>query len=137
MQNIKFSDIAEAISNGEISKEALKKLSIQISGKGWVHADELFQGVTKSVKVGEKVIEKAGHWEDVTEMIDKVRKVTEYVDNPRVINALKTLGVTGKIASKADDTHSAFETLRTTRSNTKSNKKPQRHYDYDDSEYYR
>ncbi len=137
MQNIKFSDIAEAISNGEISKEALKKLSIQISGKGWVHADELFQGVTKSVKVGEKVIEKAGHWEDVTEMIDKVRKVTEYVDNPRVINALKTLGVTGKIASKADDTHSAFETLRTTHSNTKSNKKPQRHYDYDDSEYYR
>ena len=38
---------------------------------------------------------------------------------------------------RVDTVHNAGEVLRKTDSNVRSNKKGQRRYDYDDSEYYR
>lgn len=136
-QNVKFSEIAQAITNGELTEEMLGNLTVQVAGKGWVYANELFDGVTKSVNVGEEVIEHAGHWEDVVEIVDKVKTVTEYVDNPRVVNALNVLGHGARAAGRIDGVHNIAEMARVTKSDVRSNKKVQRAYHYDDSEYYR
>lgn len=136
-EDLTFSEIAEAISSGELSQDALENMTLQIGNKGWVYASELFEGVTKEVEVGSKVIEGATHIEMVPEIIDRTRTVYDIVDNERVINALNTLGVTLNTAGKIDTVHNAAEILRNTKSNITTNKKQPREYNYDDSEFYR
>ena len=91
----------------------------------------------QTVNVGEKVIESAGHWEDVVELVDKVKTVTEYIEDPKIVNALNVLTRGAKVAAGVDTVHNAGESLRRTNVTTESNKSEQREYTYDDSEFYR
>lgn len=136
-EDLTFSEIAKAISDGELSQELLDDMTLQIGNKGWVYASELFDGVTKEVEVGTKVIEGAKHMEFVPEVVDRTRTVYDIVDNKRVINALNTLGITLNTAGKVDTVHNAGEILRKTNSNATQNKQQPREYSYDDSEFYR
>ena len=135
--DITFSEIAEAISDGELSQELLEDMTLQIGNKGWVYASELFDGVTHEVQVGTKVIEGVTHTELVPEIVDRTRTVYEIVDNERVINALNALGITLNTAGKVDTVHNAAEILRKTNSSLPTNKQNPREYTYDDSEFYR
>lgn len=136
-EDLTFSEIAEAISNGELSQELLDDMTLQIGNKGWVYASELFEGVTKEVEVGSKVIEGATHMEMIPEIVDRTRTVYDIVDNERVVKALNTLGVSLNVAGKVDSVHSAEEIIRPTNSNVDTNKTQPRRYSYDDSEFYR
>ena len=134
--DLTFSEIAKAISNGELSEEVLNDMTLQIGNKGWVYASELFDGVTKEVEVGTKVIEGGSHIEMVPEVVTRTRTITEVVKNQRAIDALNVLGRGADILGKADTVHNVAEIVRPTSSNLSSNKKADRKYDYDDSEYY-
>lgn len=136
-ENLTFSEIAEAISNGELSQDILDDMTLQIGNKGWVYASELFDGVTQEVQIGTKVVEGATHIEWLPEVIDRTRTVYEMVDNERVVNALNTLGITLNAAGKVDTVHNAAEILRKTNSSVDTNKQQPRAYTYDDSEFYR
>lgn len=135
--NITFSEIANAISSGELSQELLGDITLQIGNKGWVYAKELFEGLTKEVQVGTKVIEGGTHMEWLPEVVNRTKTVYDMVDNERVINALNTLGVTLDTARKVDTVHNAAEILRATDSDEETNKEEPRKYFYDDSEFYR
>lgn len=134
--DLTFSEIAKAISNGELSEDVLNDMTLQIGNKGWVYASELFDGVTKEVEVGTKVIEGGSHIEMVPEVVTRTRTITEVVKNQRAIDALNVLGKGADILGKADTVHNVAEIVRPTSSNLNSNKKADRKYDYDDSEYY-
>lgn len=136
-EDLTFSEIAKAISDGELSQDLLDDMTLQIGNKGWVYASELFDGVTKEVEVGTKVIEGATHTEWLPEVVNRTRTVYELVDNERVVKALNTLGVTLDAAGKVDTVHNVGEILRPTNSSVQSNKSNPREYTYDDSEFYR
>lgn len=132
--DITFNQIATAISEGKVSEEVLDNLTIQIKGKGWVYADELFEGVTKEVQVGEKIIEGAKHIDLVPEIVDRTRTVYQTVTDQKIMDALNKLGVSLDAIYGVDAAHNAAEILRKTNSDEKNNKKTPREYDYDDSE---
>lgn len=134
--DLTFSEIAQAISNGELSEELLENMTVQIGNKGWVYANELLDGITQEVEVGTKIIEGATHTEMVEELVDRVRTVYDIVDNERVVNALDTLGVAMNTAGKVDTVHNVAEIVRPTTSKVNSNKRQTREYTYDDSEFY-
>ena len=134
--DLTFSEIAKAISNGELSEEILDDMTLQIGNKGWVYASELFDGVAKEVEVGTKVIEGGTHIEMVPEVVTRTRTITEVVKNQRIINALNTLNKGADVLGKVDTVHNVAEVVRPTRSEEKNNKSANRRYDYDDSEYY-
>lgn len=136
-EDLTFSEIAKAISNGELSKDVLDNMTLQIGNKGWVYANELFEGVTKKVEAGTKVIEGATHTELVPKVVNRTRTVYEIVKNQRAINAINTLGKGANIIDKVDTVYNVAEIARPTNSAEKNNKKAPREYDYDDSEFYR
>jgi len=136
-EDLTFSEIANAISNGQLSPDLLDDMTLQIGNKGWVYANELLDGVTKEVQVGTKVIEGAKHTELIPQLVNRTRTVYDVVDNERVIQALNTLGITLDATGKVDTVHNVAEILRPTTSNVKTNKKQPRKYSYDDSEFYR
>ncbi len=137
--DLTFSEIAKAISNGELSEEILGNMTFQIGNKGWVYANELFEGVTKEVEVGTKIVEGATYTKFVPELVERTRTVSKVIENQRIVNALNTLNKVhnvNNVIGKVDTVHNAGEILRPTDSSLDSNKTKPREYDYDDSEFY-
>lgn len=136
-EDLTFSEIAKAISEGELSEEVLENMTLQIGNQGWVYANELFDGITKEVQVGTKVIEGAKRIEMIPQIVDRTRTVTKMVQNKRVVEALNTLGIASNVIGNMDTVHNAGEILRPTKSDLNSNKNKPREYGYDDSEFFR
>lgn len=86
-----------------------------------------------NLKTTVESIVKEGYWDTVEKTIKGTPQIIkEQVDNERVVNVLKTLGIVvegGAVVGAIDD---IYENIRTTKTGVKNNKGNKRNYDFND-----
>lgn len=132
-QNTTLEQLVEALNAGTIDTSAIDSLYVSVGDRYWTKLSDLLGDVTKQVQVGEElkqVIDVAGHYENYTEMVEKVINTTEVVANPVFVRAANISANIGVGAVVTDTVIDAAENLRTTTTNTKNNKKAPRQYGF-------
>ena len=153
-QDTTLDQILNAVGNGSIKPEELTNVYVSVGDRYWTKLSDLCQNVTEQVQVGtevSKVIDVEGHFETLTaaekvvevekalkealnkdpQFIQKLSKVTtEPVENPRVTNVLKGLGIAYNVVDNTLVVDDAYENVRRTDTNFEWEKPEDRQYDY-------
>lgn len=132
-QNTTLSQLVEGLNSGNIDTSTFEDLYVSVGDRYWTKLSDLLGDVTTKVQVGEevkKVIDVAGHYENYTEMIEKVINTTEVVTNPAFVRTANIAANLGIGAVTADSVANLAENLRATTTNTKRNKKAPRQYSF-------
>ncbi len=133
-QDITIDTLIDSLGTGTVDPTTFDGVYVSIGDRYWVKLSDLAQGVTKQIQVGTTVtpvVDVPGHYTTITEMIDQTVKTTQMVDNVRVIEALKTMGValdaTGKVLLAED----IYENVRKTDTEVDPTKPQPRNYKFD------
>ena len=133
-QNVTVDGLIDALGTGTVDPATLAGVYVSVGDRYWVKLSDLVQGVTKQVQVGtevSKVLDVPGHFTTVTEMVETVTKTTQMVDNVRVIEALKTMGVALDVADKGLLVTDIYENVRKTDTEIDKTKPQPRNYKFD------
>ena len=133
-QNVTVDQLIGALGTGTVDPETLAGVYVSVGDRYWVKLSDLVEGVTKQVQVGEtvsKVVDVPGHFETITEMVDQVTKTTQMVENVRVVEALKTMGVALDVTDKGLLLTDIYENVRKTDTEVDKTKPQPRKYDFD------
>ena len=134
-QNASVGEIIEALNVGKIDPDLLNELYVSVGDRYWTKLSDLVGSISTPTKVGEKiqkVVDVAGHYEEYTEMVEKVIKTTEVVTNPTVQKVVDIGGKMGTGMMIGDAILDAAENLRKTKTDVKDNKKKPRKYTFDE-----
>ena len=133
-QNVTVDGLIDALGTGTVDPATLAGVYVSVGDRYWVKLSDLVQGVTKQIQVGtevSKVLDVPGHFTTVTEMVETVTKTTQMVDNVRVIEALKTMGVALDVADKGLLVTDIYENVRKTDTEIDKTKPQPRNYKFD------
>lgn len=133
-QNVTVDGLINALGTGTVDPATLADVYVSVGDRYWVKLADLVAGATRQVQVGEtisKVVDVPGHFETITKMVDQVTKTTQMVDNVRVIEALKTMGVVLDVTDKALLAEDIYENVRTTDTEVDPTKPQPRNYKFD------
>lgn len=133
-QDVTVDGLISALGTGTVDPETLAGVYVSVGDRYWVKLADLVQGATRQVQVGEtisQVVDVPGHFKTITEMVDQVTRTTQMVDNVRVIEALKTMGVVVDVADKGLLAEDIYENVRTTDTEVDPTKPQPRNYTYD------
>ena len=134
-QNITVDELVNAVNDGTIDANTLSDLYVSVGDRYWTKLSDLVPGITEKVKVDEivkTVVDREGHYETVSEVVETVKTVNETVVNPTVERGTKVVGDILKGAVAADGVLDVAENLRKTNTSKRSNKRQAREYDFDD-----
>lgn len=134
-QNTTLTELLEALNVGNIDTSTLSDMYVSVGDRYWVKLSDLIGNVTTKVQIGEevkKVIDVAGHYENYTEMVEKIVKTTEVVTNPAIEKVANIGSKVGEGAIMIDGILDVAENLRKTSTEVKSNKKQPREYTFDE-----
>lgn len=134
-QNISVDELVGAVNNGTVDMNTLSDLYVSVGDRYWTKLSDLVPGITEKVKVDEivkTVIDREGHYETVSKVVNSVKKVNETVVNPTVERGTEMIGDILKGAIAADSVADVAENLRKTDTRKRSNKRQTREYNFDD-----
>ncbi len=134
-QNTTLTELVEALNEGNIDVSKLSDMYVSVGDRYWTKLSDLVGNVTTKVKVGEEVkqvLDVAGHYEDYTEMVEKIITTTEVVTNPAIKKAVNLGSKIEEGTIMVDGILDLAENLRKTTSDVKSNKKEPRKYTFNE-----
>ena len=138
------------IFGSNVDKEKLSEVYVSINDQYWVRLSDLCNKMTKTINMGEKVVNQTipAHWEEIVipghyeevdiagywkDVITPGYYEDVIVDNPRVIKAMEGIGMIKNRVIVGTGIQDIAENLRNTNSKTQSNKKGQKNYKYNPS----
>lgn len=133
-QNVTVDGLISALGTGTVDPATLAGVYVSVGDRYWVKLSDLVAGVTKQVQVGtevSQVLDVPGHFTTITEMVETVTKTTQMVDNVRVIEALKNMGVVLDVTDKGLLATDIYENVRRTDTEIEKTKPQPRNYKFD------
>ena len=148
-QDTKLENLLQ-IFGSNVDKEKLSEVYVSINDQYWVRLSDLCNKMTKTINMGEKVVNQTipAHWEEIVipghyeevdiagywkDVITPGYYEDVIVDNPRVIKAMEGIGMIKNRVIVGTGIQDIAENLRNTNSKTQSNKKGQKNYKYNPS----
>lgn len=133
-QDVTVDGLIDALGTGTVDPTTLADVYVSVGDRYWVKLSDLVAGATKQIQVGEnitQVVDVPGHFETITDMVKQVTKTTQMVENTRVVEALKTMGVVLNVGDAALLAEDIYENVRKTDTDVEPTKPQPRNYDFD------
>lgn len=136
-QDTTIDQLLKGLQAGNLDQASLDNIYVSVGDRYWTKLSDLTGDLVKDVKVGEitqKVIDEAGHYDTIKNVIDTTKTATKTVMNPTIQTGVKIGKKTAKGVVAVDTLMDLVENVRPTTTDVNSNKKKPREYEYNDND---
>lgn len=134
-QDISIDKLLSTLSSNKVDLSAMKDLYVSVDDRCWVKLSDLLPGITEKVKVDEivnTVVDKAGHYETIQNVVNTTNTVSKVVNNSAVEKGVNMTKDVLKGLIGVDSIIDLGENLRNTKSKVKGKKN--KDYNFSDEE---